>query len=232
LNEVFAKQALKSLAITATSYTSGNHYTFFQSAEPLEGWERTRRVGFRHLLQIEHLMASGAIPFLFPAKLLETDCFNEWFGDGSMRLLTPLSPAVHLGADKVLVISTTQSKGYNNEGCTADLDAYPSLAQLGEQAISDIFIDGLTLDIERAERVNEILQQIGAMDAVDKDLTIDKKQQFLRPLKILTLRPSQAIDEIAIKHLKSMPKTVRAFLKVLGVSSKVGEESGGIVASY
>ncbi|NLY63771.1 MAG: patatin-like phospholipase family protein [Alcaligenaceae bacterium] len=223
LNHNLASGDLDALAITATSYTTGTHLTFYQAKHTLREWEGVRRHSVACKIGLNHLMASSAIPFVFPARCLSVRDHTEWCGDGSMRQLAPISPAIHLGAEKVVVISTTdhnQKEEVSFEHCSEN---YPTLAQLGGHALSDIFIDGLSIDLERIHRINSLLK------------VIPKEQEnrpALKTIDVLTLSPSKSIDEIAMKHLNCMPQTVRAFLRVLGVSSKGGVHTGGIVASH
>ena len=96
--------ALDAVAITCSGYTSGQSCSFFEGAEHFEGWQRSQRIGIKTRIAVEHLMASSAIPFLFPAHKLN----REFFGDGSMRQIAPVSPALHLGADRVVVVGTAR----------------------------------------------------------------------------------------------------------------------------
>jgi NTE family protein len=95
---------LKALAVSASSYTSGEHVTFYNAAQEVAGWVRSQRRAVRDHIGLPHLLASSAIPFVFPAKQLAIDGEPEWFGDGSMRQAAPISPAIHLGAERILVI--------------------------------------------------------------------------------------------------------------------------------
>jgi NTE family protein len=106
-----AKGALDALAITCSGYTSGQSVSFFEGAPQLAGWKRSQRVGIRTKIQVEHLMASAGIPFLFPAHKLN----REFFGDGSMRQIAPVSPALHLGADRVVVVGTARIRNDDPE---------------------------------------------------------------------------------------------------------------------
>ncbi len=215
---------LRGLAITASSYTSGNHLTFYQSAHSLDAWKGRRRYAIAEPIALEHLMASSAIPFVFPAARLALENKWEWCGDGSMRQLAPISPAIHLGADRVLVISTSSHGDVTEqEDCSHQSDQYPTLAQIGGHALSDIFIDGLSIDLERISRINTLL------DAVPQGV---KLNTGVKKIDVLTISPSKSIDEIALKHLNCMPKSVRAFLRVLGVSARPEKESGGLLASF
>lgn len=218
------KGHLHGLAITASSYTSGNHLTFYQSSGPLDAWKGRRRYAIAEPITLDHLMASSAIPFVFPAARLPLQEKWEWCGDGSMRQLAPISPAIHLGADRVLVISTSAHGDASIEDDPVhQSDQYPTLAQIGGHALSDIFIDGLSIDLERISRINTLLESVPP--GVQLSTGVKK-------IDVLTISPSKSIDEIALKHLNFMPKSVRAFLRVLGVSGRPGKESGGLLASF
>ncbi|MDO5680611.1 MAG: patatin-like phospholipase family protein [Pelistega sp.] len=234
LEEVFDAQALQenlqnkvieSFGVSATSYSNGQHYTFFQSCHEIEDWAAWRRQGLAQTISVNHLLASSAIPFIFPANCLKIDDKTQWCGDGSMRQLAPLSANIRLGADKILVISSNSGKSTTKSTQSEQEDAlnYPTLAQLGGHALSDIFIDGLSMDIERIERINYFL------DYMPEQV---QHRPGLKKITVLTLNPSKNIDEIALKHLQSLPRAVRAFLSVLGVSAKEHHQSGGLVASY
>ena len=216
---------IQAFGVSTTSYTNGQHYTFFQSSLDIPDWSAWRRRGLAQEIRIEHLLASSSIPFIFPAQCLHVDGKPQWSGDGSMRQLAPLSANIRLGADKILVISSNSGKSTTKSTPNGHDDSphYPTLAQLGGHALSDIFIDGLSMDIERIERINYFL------DHIPEQL---RDKPGLKKITVLTLNPSKNIDEIALKHLQSLPRAVRAFLSVLGVSAKENRLSGGLVASY
>ncbi len=141
-----------------------------------------------------------------------------------MRQLAPISPAIHLGADRVLVIgASAHGDAPVEEEPVPQSDQYPTLAQIGGHALSDIFIDGLSIDLERISRINTLLESVPP--GVQLNTGVKK-------IDVLTITPSKSIDEIALKHLNFMPKSVRAFLRVLGVSGRPGKESGGLLASF
>src|SRR5438105_9564573 len=132
---------LYSLAICATGYTSGQSVCFYEGAASAAPWQRARRVGRPGAISIEHLLASSAIPFIFPAVRIG----DEFFGDGSMRQVAPLSPALHLGADRVLVIAVGR---LNRElPASSTSNGYPSFAQIAGHALSSIFIYSLEADL-------------------------------------------------------------------------------------
>jgi NTE family protein len=222
LPSLLAEGHLSALAVTGSSYSSGDHVTFCQTAEPFEPWTRSNRVSVRSRIGLPHLMASSAIPFVFPAVRLGMEGRDEWFGDGSMRQSAPISPAVHLGAERILVIGA----GRLNEppGRHRSSDEYPSLAQIAGHALSNIFLDALAVDVERAQRINRTLALLD-----EKALA----RSSLKPLNVLVIAPSQRLDDIAARHLHSLPVPVRALLRSVGVQSDLGQAQGGAaLASY
>src|SRR5205085_8974396 len=137
--------ALYPVSVTASGYTSGQSVSFFQGGSGLEGWERNQRIGAAVTLKLDYLIASASLPFIFPAVKVH----REYFGDGSMRQIAPVSPALHLGADRVLIVGTGRQ---NAEQARSRSNVYPSLAQVAGHALNSIFLDSLMVDIERMER--------------------------------------------------------------------------------
>jgi NTE family protein len=223
LPELLAGGHLHALAITGSSYSSGDHVTFCQTAEPFEPWLRSQRVAVPSRIGLQHLMASSAIPFVFPAVQLEMAGRDEWFGDGSMRQSAPISPAVHLGAERILVIGA----GRLNEPTGRHLagSGYPTLAQIAGHALSNIFLDALAVDVERAQRINRTL---ALLDPTSRAHTP------LKPLDVLVIAPSQRLDDIAARHLHNLPTPVRTMLRGVGVGGEGSEEArgGAALASY
>jgi NTE family protein len=221
LPQVLEQGHLHALAVTASSYSSGFHYTFYETAHDLPPWERTQRVAVRAKITIDHLLASSAIPFVFPAVPLPIEGTVEWFGDGSMRQAAPISPAVHLGAERVFVIGAGRmSETHNTQPVT---EGPPNLAQIAGHALSNIFLDALAVDIERLQRVNRTLNW------VDEKL---RPHTGLRPIEVLVIAPSQRIDDIAARHVASLPTAVRALLRSVGVSGQGNDTRGAALASY
>lgn len=213
--------SLSALAITASGYTSGEHLTFYQAHTPIDPWHRYLRLAIPTPIGIEHLMASSAIPFVFPARQVQVHGKGEWCGDGSMRQLAPISPAIHLGAHRVLVIGTGYRDDTHPEN-REDSPPYPSLAQVGGHALSSIFLDGLSADVERLERINYL------MDHADPKGV----PPAVRRIEVLTITPSQSLDLMALEHLHDMPAQARALFRVLGVSSDPHRPGGGALMSY
>lgn len=213
---------LKALAITATAYTTGEHLTFYQALGGILPWTRTLRRAVACTIGVDHLLASSAIPFVFPARAILVGDRTLWCGDGSMRQLAPISPAIHLGARRVFVIGTN----YQDETRpgTRDLSPpYPNLAQIAGHTLSNIFLDGVSLDMERMERINELLARIPANGL---------KSESLRPIHTLMIAPSRSLDEMALDHLDELPRAVHTLFRVLGVSPRRAEVGGGALASY
>ncbi len=209
--------SLHALAVSASSYSAGRHITFYQSEADITPWIRTQRVAIRAQIGVEHLLASSAIPLIFPATPLYCDGRREYCGDGSMRQLAPISPAIHLGADKVFVIGAGRLNEPARE--TGGQSHYPSFAQIAGHAMSSIFLDGLAVDIERMNRVNLTLSMLN-----------EEQQQKtpLRPIEMLTIAPSQRLDEIASRHVGSLPKPIRMMLAGIGAT----DVRGAALASY
>ncbi|WP_295640281.1 patatin-like phospholipase family protein [uncultured Methylibium sp.] len=214
--------ALKGLAISASSYSAGEHVTFYDAPIELPPWTRSQRVATRARLEVAHLMASSAIPFIFPAVPLLRDGESEYFGDGSMRQAAPISPAVHLGAERILVIGA--GRLHEPAGARQAAVGYPSLAQIAGHALSNIFLDALAVDIERLQRINHTLSLLSAEQRANTSL---------RPIELLVIAPSQRLDDIAARHLQALPTPVRAMLRSVGVSDVAQDtRRGATLASY
>ena len=208
---------LHALAVTASSYTAGHHITFYQSEAAIAPWVRTQRLSIPGQIGVEHLLASSAIPLIFPAMPIFCNGRREYFGDGSMRQLAPISPAIHLGAEKVLVIGAGRlSEPTRRDETPAQ---YPSLAQIAGHAMSSIFLDSLAVDIERMNRINLTLSY----------LTEEQKAITpLRPIQMLIIAPSERLDEIASRHVDSLPAPIKMVLGGIGAT----EVRGAALASY
>ncbi len=212
---------LQALAITASSYGSGLHVTFYDALLDIEPWTRSQRIAVRERIAVPHLLASSAIPFVFPAVSLTLGGQSEYFGDGSMRQSAPISPAVHLGARRILVIGAGRMQ--EPPGPRAGSAEYPSLAQIAGHALSSIFLDALAVDVERLKRINATLALLPAAA---------RGETSLRPIEVLVIAPSQRLDDIASRHLHNLPAAVRAMLRVVGVSGEGQDARGGALASY
>lgn len=219
--QMIAQGHLKALAVSASSYSSGLHVTFYDAAEAAEPWIRSQRLAVRQPITVRHLLASSAIPFVFPAASVEVDGQPEWLGDGSMRQAAPVSPAIHLGAERVLVIGA--GRMHEPPGRRVVSPDYPTLAQIGGHALSSIFLDTLAVDVERLQRINRTL---GLMPDEQR------RHTALRPVDLLVIAPSLRLDDLAARHLQALPPMVRALLRGVGVSGAAGSTSGAALASY
>lgn len=223
LPRLIRKGHLKALAVTASSYSSGEHVTFFEAATPVKPWVRSQRKAASDRITHEHLLASSAIPFIFPAKGIEVDDHIEYFGDGSMRQSAPIAPAIHLGAERILVIGAGRMHEPKNDAAVNPTPNYPSLAQIAGHALSNIFLDALAVDVERVQRINQTLSLIPEEK---------RTHSALRPIELLVIAPSQRLDAVAARHVGDLPTPVRTMLGALGVTSNMADVRGAALASY
>ena len=193
---------LEALAVTAAGYASAKSTTFFEAHARHESWERTRRRGERTDLNIDHVMASIAVPMIFPPVRVG----DEYFGDGAMRQATPLSPAVRLGADRILVIGIRDETGGSPAKAA---DETPSFAQIAGYILDTLFMDGLYSDLERITRINELI------DGVEGE---ERRQSLrpMRPIDTMLIVPSEDLRAIAHRHRKELPIAIRALLRGIG----------------
>ncbi|MDX1454222.1 MAG: patatin-like phospholipase family protein [Gammaproteobacteria bacterium] len=201
---------LDAVGVTAAGYTSARSVTFFQGRQGLVSWSRTRRDGVMADISLDHVMASSALPIIFPAQRIG----NEYFGDGSMRQAAPLSPAIHLGATRLLVIGT-RNEDYNAVR-SQSVVGYPTFGEIGGYILDSLFMDALYTDIERLRRINELVRQIGR-----------KPRGSLRPLSeidVAVMVPSQDIRDIAERHIRDIPRTMRVLLRLLGATGPKGAQ--------
>jgi NTE family protein len=203
---------LDALAVTASAYTSSRSVTFFQGAERLRPWARVRRVGRPEPITVEHLMASAAVPFVFsPVKL-----GGEYYGDGAMRQRAPLSPAVHLGADRMLVIGV-RDEHPDQEPPEGAGEEMPTLGHLAGYMLDTLFMDGLYADLERISRINAIIEQLP-----QESLTGPVSR--LRVLDTLVIVPKEDLRSVAERHARELPRGIRLLLGGLGAMNQGGRQ--------
>ena len=198
---------LEAVAVTAAGYGTARSVSFFQAAKGNPGWSRTRRVGTRDTLNLNHLMASIAVPMMFPPVYLG----GEYYGDGAMRQATPLSPAIHLGADRILVIGVRDETA-DSKGEPESPQDYPSFTQIAGYMLDTLFMDGLYSDLERMTRINQLIDSVAPQHrtgALTRMSAIDT----------MVVLPSKDLRVIAHEHRKQMPYAVRALLRGIGGSS-------------
>jgi NTE family protein len=191
---------LDALMISASGYSTNRAVTFFQACPGVDGWKATRRVGRRENITHHHLMASTALPLLFPARRLG----HEYYGDGGMRQTAPLRPALHMGADRLLVIGTRDEIPDPEPVKDA---SYPGLGEIGGYLLDVIFMDHLTNDLARLQRTNRLLETLPKTCHDDAGL---------RSVRSLLIRPSRDLRAIAEKHVHRIPASVKALLRGVG----------------
>jgi len=192
--------ALRGVAVTASGYTSASATSYFQALEGIPGWERTRRRGLSAKLNVQHLLASAALPILFPAERIG----HEYFGDGGMRMVAPLSPAIHLGANRILVIGTRDEKPDLPPEKPTD---YPSAGEIGGYLMDTIFMDTMNADLARMRRINRTLKLVPE----------DKREQAgLIDIDSLVIKPSKDLRHVTKAHVREIPLSVQVLLRTLG----------------
>jgi len=202
LRRAIEADALCALAITAAGYTSARSISFFDGRADLETWQRSRRNGEAVAMNVDHIMASLALPMIFPAVRIGL----EYFGDGSLRQLAPLSPALHLGAEKLLIIAPRREDP-NKLPDPGGSVPYPSLGQVGGYLLDTLFMDSIYADHERLQRINHTVARLH--QPPDSD-------QPLRIVDTLIITPSEDIRDIAQRHADEFPMSMRALLKRMG----------------
>ena len=194
---------LTAFSVTCSGYSSGQSVTFYQAREGQENWQRARRVGVAMPITREHLIASSALPFIFRPVHIN----REYFGDGSMRQIAPVSPALHLGADKLLVIGIGRQLAPEGERPLAE--GHPSLAQIAGHALNSIFLDSLEVDLERLQRINRTLE------IIPREI-LDSTRYPLKRVDFRVVRPSVDLEKIAAAHAHELPRTIRMLLRTVG----------------
>ncbi|NOU01409.1 MAG: patatin-like phospholipase family protein [Gallionella sp.] len=214
IQESIDSDYLYALSITASGYGSGESVTFYQGSQAIEPWHRTGRVGIPTQIEIKHLLASSALPFIFPATLIN----REYFGDGSMRQIAPIGTALNLGATRVLVIGVT-SNSYSDHVEREDIADYPSLAKIAGHALNSIFLDSMEVDLERVRKINSLVAM----------MTEEMRQRSnLKHVDVLVISPSQPIEKIAAQHADELPWTIRLLLRLVGAR----QHSSSTLVSY
>lgn len=209
-------QHLRAVSVTAMNYTQAVSMSFFQGGPDHANWQRWRRSGIAMPLRLKHLMASTAIPTIFPPE----EIGGNYYGDGALRQLTPISPALHLGAERVLIVPPN---GHNRSYSKPIRKIQsPAFGQVLGHLLNSAFIDSLETDIELLERVNELVKLLPP----EQRALLSRK---LAPVESYVISPSQDIDTIAETHVKELPRSIRFFLRITGS----GQYSGGVnAASY
>ena len=217
LGDRFADGSLHGCAVTATNYATGTAMTFFDGAPAIAPWQRSTRLGVRERITIDHVLASSAIPLFFPPVALR----GSHYGDGCVRMSAPLSPAIHLGADRIVAIgiryvrTIDQTLALNQQ----PHPTVPSVSDIAGVLLNALFLDALETDLERVERINRTLELIPpALHAT----------QPLRPIPVLALRPSQDVGQLAAQQYEQFPHALRYLLSGIGAT----EDRGWDLVSY
>lgn len=190
---------LAAVAVTCSGYSSGQAVTFYQGRPELEPWKRARRLGMAMPLAPDHLLASSALPFIFPAVHIN----REFFGDGSMRQVAPISPALHLGADRLFIIGVGRQLMPRRE--YASSSTYPSLAQIAGHCLNSIFLDSLEVDLERLQRINRTL-------AVIPPEVREEKGIAMHHVDFRLIAPTEDLEQVALEFADDLPRAVRLLL--------------------
>jgi NTE family protein len=204
--------SLHALSITASSYKRGEAVAFFEGAKEIKEWSRSRRRGTRAKISADHILASAALPFAFAPVRLE----SGYFGDGSLRLTSPLSPAIHLGADRILVITTRD--GNTIPPTDGVIEESPSIGEMAGHALDVLFNDSLESDHERMMRINQTISLV-TPEA--------RKNSPLRAIETVLLKPSRDLRDVAKDHAKKVPWSVKFLLQSMGP-----KEGDGRIESY
>ena len=207
---------LYAVSVTCSGYNSGESVSFFEGHSEIDTWRRYRRAGARTRLQLQHLMASSAIPLVFPAVKIN----REYFGDGSVRFLAPISPALHLGARKVMIVGVDPVRNENTGGRVVAKN-YPTLAEIAGHVLDSVFIDSLDSDMERLQRINNTLSKIPADVRAANGIN-------LQPVETLVIAPSRDLSELSGRYARELPRTARFFFRRIGISGR----SGSTILSY
>ena len=208
---------LEAIAISAMSYASGQSVTFYQGQQSIHPWNRARRRGEKTELTIDHLMASTAIPSLFPAVQIQ----GGYFGDGAVRQLKPISPALHMGAEQLLIIGVSDNATLANKA--PQLEHSPSIAQIMGHMFNSAFIDAVESDLETLRSINRLAS------VIPQSLKDNNGITDLNAVEVLSISPSQSIDQIAEEHIHELSRPLKLFLKLIGATA----QGGGIsAASY
>ena len=199
INDNIREGWLQAVALMTLDYTTGQSVRWFQGRS-LEPWEGPNRRSVPAELTVEHVLASSALPFLFPAQKIGSD----WHGDGGIRLAAPLSPAVHLGATRIIAMSTGYQLGASEE-VLPEVSGYPPNAQIIGQLLNSVFLDVIDEDVVRLQRLNDMLRKMPATE-----------REGFKPIELLVLRPSVDLGRIATGYQKYLPTNLKLLTRALG----------------
>lgn len=209
---------LRAIAVSAMGYSSGHTVSFFQGHPELTPWSRYRRSGVPTRIRLEHLIASSAIPTIFPAVRIN----REYFGDGALRQLAPISPALHLGAESLFVVGVSGNRSAPNATKKLPIKHSPSMGQIVGHLLNSAFVDSLEGDLEHMALINHLVKLIPDENRKAAGLK-------MRPVENMVISPSSPVDVIAGRNVRYLPDSLRFFLRAIGATAKGG---GATAASY
>lgn len=215
ITDAIDSQELHAVSVSTMSYASGHTETFYQGHDSIHDWQFQRRSGKRTPLTIEHLIASSSIPMVFPSVQIN----GHYYGDGAVRQLTPLSPALHLGADKLVIIGVSDR---HREGPPPEETAPPTVAQIMGHMYNSAFIDALENDLRSLKIVNKVLRRA---ERVNNGPVVPG----IRPVDCLVISPSRPLNELAAQYYHELPKSIKTFFSLTGGSRGA---QGSSAASY
>ena len=218
LESAIASGKLRAVCVSAMGYTSVHSVSFFQGHQDLNGWSRYRRGGVATHLRLEHLIASSAIPTIFPAVRIN----REYFGDGALRQLAPISPALHLGAEALFVVGVSGNRRASKANRRVPIRHSPSMGQIIGHLFNSAFVDAMDSDIEHLERMNQLLRLIPEEKRVEEGI-------ILRPVDNMVISPTAPLDVIAGRNVRYLPDSLRFFMRAIGATASGG---GATAASY
>ncbi len=206
---------IRGVAVSATNYNTGNGVTFFEAVPEVRPWTRSTRVGIRARISSEHVMASAAIPVFFPPVPIH----GSFFGDGCVRMHYPMSPAIHMGAERIVAISQRYLRPPAEAAAREARSNAPTMpmSEIAGVLLNAVFLDSLDSDLERLERINRTLQLVPRSKLESGDLDV-------RPLPALVLRPTQDLGKLAADEYHRFPAMLRYLLKGIGASGHAGED--------
>jgi NTE family protein len=209
----FESGRLRGVAVTATSYATSVAVTFFDGAPDIQPWVRSTRIGVRETLRLDHVMASAAIPIFFPPVRVK----GAFYGDGCVRMTAPLSPAIHLGAGKLVAVSVRHWRSPEElVPGRAKKDAL-SPSEIAGVLMNAVFLDSLEGDVERLERMNQTVSLVPPEER-------RKLSHPLRAIPVLTLRPSRDLGRLAEDQYRRFPRMLRYFLRGIGANAGNGSD--------
>jgi NTE family protein len=199
------KKNLHGISLSTTNYYSGSNVVFYDGDDSIKDWSRSDRFSQKTVIQAQHLMASSAIPVFFPPIQIG----ESWFGDGCIRQTTPLSPAIHLGAEKIIAIGVRHPHDQDKMKSLATNSApNPTMGQVAGVILNAIFLDSLDSDVERLRRINELIRSAPQSD--------------LKEIPVLLIRPSRDLGKMSSQISSELPPILRYLLKGIGVSETEG----------